>query len=353
MPARQRRLKFKGMIEKILKFLLVVVLVAAPVAAAGLYILREPRATAVIHPIHGPAVQAIYATGTVEPAVMLPVAPRISSRLMEMLVDEGSRVEKDTVLARLEDTDIKQELADAQARADLAQKDYDRKAALVESGAVSRQSFDEVNKELQSARATIDKIKASLSYMTLLAPDDGTVIRRDGEIGELITAGQPVFWLAGKNMRVTAEVDEEDIALVEPEQNVLIRADAFPGEIFQGTVQSITPKGDPVARSYRVRITLPDETKLMIGMTAESNIVIREDKDALLLPASAVKEKSVWVVENGIAKRQAVKTGAQNTDTVEILNGVVESDLVIKAPSSNIQEGGQIKTRVTDWKVRP
>lgn len=345
------------MTKKILKFLLVILFIAAVAAAAGLYILREPGAIAVVHPVRGPAVQAIYATGTVEPSVMLPVAPRISSRLMEMLVDEGSRVEKDTILAQLEDTDIRKELADAQARADLAQKEYDRKAALVESGAVSRQSFDEAKKELQSARAAVDKIRVSLSYMTLLAPDDGMVIRRDGEIGELITAGQPVFWLAGKDMRVAAEVDEEDIALVEPGQNVLIRADAFPGEIFEGTVQSITPKGDPVARSYRVRITLPDDTKLMTGMTAESNIIIREDKDALLLPASTVKEETVWIVKNGVAAKQTIKTGAQNTDTVEILDGVEENDLVIKEPSSDIQGGAPIKTRLIDWpqnkKARP
>lgn len=341
------------MTKKILKFLLVIFLVVAIAAAAGFYILREPGAIAVVHPVRGPAVQAVYATGTVEPSVMLPVAPRISSRLMEMLVDEGSRVQKDAVLARLEDTDIRKELADAQARAELAQKEYDRKAALVESGAVSRQSYDQAKTELQSSRAAVDKIKASLSYMTLLAPDDGMVIRRDGEIGELITAGQPVFWLAGSEMRVAAEVDEEDIALVEPGQKVLIRADAFPNEVFDGTVQSITPKGDPVARSYRVRIALPDNTKLMTGMTAESNIIIRENKDALLLPASAVKEESVWIVKNGTAEKQAVKTGAQNTETVEILDGVAENDLVIKEPSSDIQEGESIKTRVIDWKVWP
>jgi RND family efflux transporter MFP subunit len=341
------------MIKKILKFLLITLLVVGVATAAGLYILGEPGAIAVVHPVRGPAVQAVYATGTVEPSVMLPIAPRASSRLMELLADEGSRVEKDEVLARLEDTDIRKELADMQARADLAQKDYDRKAALVESGAVSRQSFDQAKTELQSSRAAVDKIKASLSYLTLLAPDDGMVIRRDGEIGELITGGQPVFWLAGEAMRVSAEVDEEDIALVEPGQKVLIRADAFPGEVFDGTVQSITPKGDPVARSYRVRITLSDDTKLMTGMTAESNIVIREDKDALLLPASTVKDKTVWIVKNNAFEKRSVKTGAQNKDMIEILDGVIEKDLVVKKPPPDIQEGEEIKIRMGEWKVRP
>ena len=341
------------MVKKLLKILSVLVLIVAAVAAAGFYMMREPKTVTVVRPAHGPAVQAVYATGTVEPVVMLPVAPRVSSRLMTLLVDEGSQVEKDMVMARMEDTDLREELADAKARADLAQKDYDRQAALVETGAVSRQSLDQAETERQSAQAAVDRIEASLSYMTLLAPGDGTVIRRDGEIGELITAGEPVFWLAGQKMRVSAEVDEEDIALVEPGQKVLISADAFPGEIFEGTVQSITPKGDPVARSYRVRISLPQDTKLMIGMTAESNIIIRETEDALLLPASAVDTGAVQVVnERGELERKAVTIGAQDTDMVEILDGVTEDDLVVKIPSPDMKQATNVKTRIGEWSVQ-
>jgi multidrug efflux pump subunit AcrA (membrane-fusion protein) len=80
---------------------------------------------------------------------------------------------------------------------------------------------------------------------------------------------------------------------------VLIRSDAYPGRIFDGKVQQITPKGDPVARSYRVRISLPAHTPLMIGMTTETNIVLRRSEDALLLPAGAVQQDKAWRVENG------------------------------------------------------
>ena len=341
------------MVKKHLKMTLFLFLVAVVAAAAGFYVLQEPKAVMVVRPAHGPAVQAVYATGTVAPVVMLPVAPRMSSRLMTLLVDEGSQVEKDMVMARMEDTDLREELADAKARADLAQKDYDRQAALVETGAVSRQSLDQAETERQSAQAAVDRIEASLSYMTLLAPGDGTVIRRDGEIGELITAGEPVFWLAGPKMRVSAEVDEEDIALVAPGQKVLISADAFPGEIFEGTVQSITPKGDPVARSYRVRISLPHDTKLMIGMTAESNIIIRETEDALLLPASAVDAGMVQVVnERGKIEHKAVTIGAQDTDMVEILDGVRDDDLVVRTPSPDMTQATDVKTRIGEWSVQ-
>src|SRR6185437_1967818 len=147
--------------------------------------------------------------------------------------------------------------------------------------------------------------------LKLVAPADGRIIRRDGEIGQLIAANQTVFWLSCAPVRVSAEVDEEDIARVKPGQPVLLRADAFPGRIFDGTVESITPKGDPIARSYRVRISLAAGTPLMIGMTAETNIILRRDEHALLLPAGTVTQDMVWVVDNDRLVRRKVTVGAR------------------------------------------
>ena len=331
---------------------LFLLLVICGAAAGGYYLYTQNKVTVtVIHLIQGPAVQAVYATGTVEPVVMFPVAPRSSSRLMELFHDEGSVVTKDTVLARLEDTDLKTALADAQARVNLAQNNFNRLKDLVEIGGVSRESFDQAQTELESAQANVETIKANLSYMTLLAPDNGTVIRRDGEIGELITSGQTVFWLAGEKMRIEAEVDEEDIALVKPGQKTLIHADAYPDEIFEGVVQSITPKGDPVARSYRVRIALEDKTKLMIGMTAESNIIIREEENALLVPASALDGRHVWVIERNKPLKKAVETGAEDNTTVEILKGLSPSDKIIQNPPPDLKNSADIQVINGNWEL--
>ena len=339
--------------SKISKLLLLVLALATVTLVASLYLLRKSGAIQVISPLRGPAVQAVYATGTVEPVMMLAVAPRASSTLMALLVDEGSRVTKGALLARLDDADIQEELTDAEAKAVFAQKEYNRQAALMKNNATSRHALDEANTAWQSAHATVEKIKTKLNYMSLRAPDDGTVIRRDGEIGELIDIGQPVFWLAGNDMRVAAEVDEEDIALVKPGQQTLIRADAFPGEVFKGEVESITPKGDPVARSYRVRISLPLESRLMTGMTAETNIIIRENQQALLAPATALREGMVWVVINQMPEKRAVTIGAKNTDMVEIISGLAETELIIKNPSADLEEGKPLKVHRVEWQLRP
>jgi len=166
----------------------------------------------------------------------------------------------------------------------------------------------------------------------------------NGEIGQIIAADKPLLWmLCCAPLRVSAEVDEEDIAQVRPGQEVLIRADAFPGKIFRGTVQSITPKGDPVARTYRVRIALPEDTPLMIGMTAETNIVLRNADNALLVPAGAVQQDVVWRVTDGKLEKQKVIVGAKDAREVEILSGLRDGDRIVASPTPGLTAGETVR----------
>jgi multidrug efflux system membrane fusion protein len=82
------------------------------------------------------------------------------------------------------------------------------------------------------------------------------------------------------------------------------------------------PKGDPISRSYRVRISLDADTPFMTGMTAEANIIIRKDENAILLPSSTVKSGKIWTLADGKIQVKKVKSGAQAKGTVEILEGI-------------------------------
>lgn len=318
----------------------------------GILVMEKTATITVIHPMRGPAIQAVYATGTVEASVMFPVAPRLSARLVALLSDEGQAVEKGQVLARLEDNDLQKTLTELRAKADLAQKEYDRRQPLATSGVVSRETLDKVKADLDMAVAAVERAQVNLDYMKLVAPEAGIVIRRDGEIGELIPANQPVFWLACcGNLRIEGEVDEEDISLVKAGQKAVISADAFPDMVFDGVVQAVTPKGDPVSRSYRVRIDLTADTKLMIGMTAETNIIIRETPDALLLPASAISDNSAGVIEDNKIIVKKVETGAQTPAVTEIRSGLAENDLVILDREEAGKARKSIKYNIQDWKA--
>lgn len=299
-----------------------------------------------VSPRTGMAVEAVYATGTVEATVMLPIAPRVTARLMELNADEGHDVKEGDVMARLEDSDLQKSLDELKARDVFLQKDYDRKAALAKSGYETRASLDKARADLDASRAAIARVEAETSYTRLLAPADGRVIRRDGEIGQMIPANQSVFWLSCcAPLRISAEVDEEDIARVTPGLKVLIRADAFPYREFEGEVLSITPKGDPVARSYRVRISLAADTPLQIGMTAENNIIIREKPDALLIPNSTLRDGHVFAVQDGKLRRTPVKTGLRGFEETEVTEGIGLNDNLVTAPAQELQDGMQVTAR--------
>jgi len=120
------------------------------------------------------------------------------------------------------------------------------------------------------AEAAVKRAQAQRDYNQLVAPADGIVLRRDGEPGQFVAAGQAVLTLACcAPLRVSAEVDEEDIPRVVVGQKVTLRTDALPGRLFDGEVADITPKGDPVSRSYRVRIRLADAPAVDAGPLRE------------------------------------------------------------------------------------
>jgi len=324
-----------------------VVAAGAAAAAFAAWWVLAPATVLTAHPVIGPAVDAVYATGTVEATVMMPVAPRMGARLVTLNVDEGVRVKRGQILAQLEDEDMANQIRQLQAQEEFARSDYRRDSMLLKGGAIARATYDRALSDWKAAHAATEQAKATAGFMKLVAPADGQVISRDGEIGQLIAANQPLFWISiNSPPRITAEVDEEDIARVHPGEDVLIDAPAFPGKVFHGAVESVTPKGDSIARSYRVRISLPKDSPLMIGMTAETNIVVHRNLHAFLVPAGAVAEGAVWLVVDGKLMRRAVVTGASGTKWTEIISGLSMRDVVVTAPNDSLKVGQTVRTRL-------
>lgn len=319
-------------------------LILACAAAVGLYWFWLPPTIQVLLPRRGPAVQAVYATGTVEPSIMVPIAARSAARLVELRADEGSVVTKGQLLARLENDDLRRAVDVAEAEERYTKAQLDRATQLIEREVTARSVYDRAKADWEKAKATRERAAVEAGYLNLVAPADGTVIRRDGEIGQMIGANQNIFWISCcAPLRISAEVDEEDIAQVRPEQRVLIRSDAFPGQVFEGRVQTVTPKGDPVARTYRVRVSLPGDTPLMIGMTAETNIVLRQSERALLIPASAVRQETLWRIRDGALSQAHVTLGAKSAAEVEVISGMSDGDMIVAAPVAGLKVGQKVR----------
>ncbi len=293
----------------------------------GAILFRKSPETATV--FRGEAIRAVYATGTVEPTIMVYLSPKITAKLVELLADEGSRVKKGDLLARLDDSQEKANLLEQEAKEILAAQEYRRIKALRDKNAVSLDVYDKAHSQFLSAQALLKATKARFEYTQIVAPSDGLIIRRDGEVGDLLTPQDKLFWMASdETPRVTVEVDEEDISEIKIGQDVLLRSDAFASQIFKGSVNTITPKGDPIARSFRVRVNLPNQTPLKFGMTIEANIITEKKLNTLLIPTSFLLENDNVRLENNKLKKVAV--GIRGTEYSEILDGLSENDLIIK-----------------------
>lgn len=333
----------QGRLYRLGKGLLLVLLVV--VALFLLWQKFGPMPVRVAHPTVGPAVQAVYATGSVEVSVTVRIAPQVAGRLVELLADEGDVVKPGQVLARLDASDLQASLREGRAKQGLAEARLQRLRTLFKSGFATLDQLDEAQANLASARAGVQRLEEQIKFMALRASVGGKIIRRDGEVGDFIPLNQPVFYLAQSDMplRVAADVDEEDIAGVRVGQHALITADAFPGRVFEGRVTEITPKGDPLARNYRVRIGLPASTPLLIGMTTEANIILARHDNALLVPAASLSGNRVWLARDGRAVLQPVKLGIKGLERTEVLQGLGAGDEIILQPSAGLTDGRWVR----------
>lgn len=326
---------------------LIPILLAVAVLGGGgvlLYDRNSARPVSVVTPQTGQAVEAVYATGTVEPVNWAKIAAVTTGRIAEVLAREGDTVREGQALARLDDREARAKVAELEARAAYWREEMNRATTLAQRGIRAPESAQKAKSEYDQAVAAINAARQRRADLLVTAPMDGVVLRRDGEPGEVVKPENTIFWVGEvRPLRITADVDEEDIARVVPGQKVLIKADAFPDRLLDGRVDRVTPKGDPVNKTFRVRVALPDDTPLLVGMTAEINIITAEKAQARLIPASAVTQGAVLVVVDGRAERRAVGLGIKGRDRVEVLTGLADDDRVIASPPAGLKPGDRVK----------
>jgi len=329
---------------KISRVLLVLVLLLA--AAGAYWRVSRPPEVATAAPMRGDAAEIVYATGVVEPRTWAKVTPLLRERIVALCNCEGEPVEKDAVLARLDDRQAQASLSELRARQRFARADYERVSALLERRVASEQSLDRARSELSQIEALIAGQETKLETYILRAPMSGVVLRQDGEVGEVAEPGTVLFWVGEPlPLLVEADVNEEDIPRVAVGQRAVLKADAFPDRILEAKVDSITPKGDPVAKTYRVRLALPEDTPLLIGMTVEVNVIVQVSSGALLVPTNALRGGSLFIVENGVARRRDVTVGIRGASNTQILSGLGEAGRVIVPFPEDLADGAKVKER--------
>jgi len=325
------------------KLVLIVAALGLAVAGIGWWLLRPP-ATSVAPVTRGAAAEIVYATGAVEPETWSRTTPLVRGRIVQRCRCEGKAVKAGDILARLDDREAQATLNDLRASEDFQHREFDRQVQLLERGATTSQAYQRTESDLARIQAQIAAQTQRLDYFKLVAPMDGTVLKEDGEVGDMVDPGTILYRIGHeKPLWVVADVNEEDIARVQVGQKALLRANAFADQALTGHVKQITPAGDPVAKTFRVRIGLPDDTPLRVGMSVEANIISREKPDVVLVPANAVVNNGVLVVENDRAHRRKVTIGLHGAGYVEAIEGVQEGDMVVSPATSSIKDGARVR----------
>ncbi|MGJ5207053.1 efflux RND transporter periplasmic adaptor subunit [Bradyrhizobium sp. HKCCYLR20261] len=322
--------------------LLLVVLLGAGAGITAWWLRGPAVMTARI--ARGTAAEIVYATGAVEPETWSRTTPLVRGRIVERCRCEGKPVKAGDLLARLDDKEAQATLNDLRAQEDFQRHEFERQTQLLARGAATSQAYQRSESDLARVRAQIAAQTQRLDYYKLVAPMDGVVLKEDGEVGDMVDPGTILYRVGlERPLWVVADVNEEDIPRVKVGQKALLRTDAFGNQALPGTVKQITPAGDPIAKTFRVRIGLPDDTPLRVGMSVEANIVSREKADAVLAPANAVVNNTLLVIEGGRVHRRKVRLGIRGSAAVEVLDGAQEGELVASPATADIRDGERVR----------
>ena len=322
-------------------------------------------------------VTAITANGYVVARTKASVAAKVAGRLAYLGVSEGSKVKKGQIMARIEGADIAAALESArasegQARAELAQAQSDlvRATALESRGVISTVELEnartKANALAAAARAATANARlaaAQLENTNVRAPFDGTVLRKDAEVGEIVapsSAGGALSRTAIVTMadlgtlEVEVDVNEAYIARVTGGQPARITLDAYPDTSFAGTVRQVVPTADRQKATVLVKVAIDDkDPRILPEMGARVDFVpegqtvaeAAAPRKVYMPKAALVGSDRVWIVADGKAKSQSVTTGVQDGARVEVKVGLAGDEVVIVSPPEGLKDGAPVRIR--------
>jgi len=292
-----------------------------------------------------PVSEAIYGTGTVEPARWAKVVPLQRRRLVDLCTCEGQTVKAGQVLGRQDDAEERNTLNELQLSSRQAQRDLERAEKDRTKSDAAQKEYEQRWTQAEEYKSRIAAQQVRIDQLVLRAPLDGMVLRRDGEVGEIAGPTDVLFWVGPPlPMQVVAEVNEEEINRIAVGQKAFLRSEAFPGRALRASVSQITPKGDPTRKTFRVYLLLPNDTPLRIGMSVEANIIFREKPAAIVVPAEAVADNGVQIVNNSRTEQVPVRVGIRGSRNVEIIGEVSRGMAVLSPARPDLADGTLVRS---------
>jgi len=293
---------------------------------------------------------AVYTgTASLETDADALVVAKVAGEVVEILAEEGDRVEEGQVLARLDGDRLRLEMDRAHANLRKLEQEYNRSIELFERGLVSSGAFEGQKYELEALRAIYRLAQLEYSYTQIRAPISGVVARRHIRLGNTISVNEPAFQVTELDPLIAyIHIPEREFRRLEPGQSAELTLDAIPGQRFEARVQRISPVVDPVTGTFKVTMEVPDQGgRLKPGMFGRFNIVWDTRRNALLVPRVAIVDDdvsdSVFVIEDGKAVRRTVRTGYTRGAQVEILDGLSGDEEIVVIGQAGLRDGANVE----------
>jgi RND family efflux transporter MFP subunit len=319
----------------------------------------------------------ITANGYVVARTKASVSAKVPGQLEYLGVHEGSHVGRGEVIARTQSNQeqaalaaAKAEVAQADAQVLQAKRDLDRAEALAKQQVLStadldnaRTRYNVAEAQLKSARAQVQLADVNLENTRVRAPFEGTVLRKDAEVGEIVAPASAgggltrtaIVTMADlRTLEVEVDVNEAYISQVGGAQPARITLDAYPDTSFSGMVRQVVPTADRQKATVLVKVSILDRDPRILPEMGAKVVFTRAEAPAgtapplrVLVPSAAVVDASgaakVWIVEDGRAHRRAVEVGPERGGQIEVRRGLAGGETVVLKPPAQLQEGAQVK----------
>lgn len=303
-------------------------------------------------------------SGSVRARTEMNLGFRINGKITERLVDIGDRVKPGDVLARIDPTDYELSVRSAQASLDAADRQVEtveltRKRAeqLYAKNFAPKSQLEQATLAYNQALATRDSARSQLAqaqnqvrYTDLKADKNGIVTAVAADVGQVVGSGTPVVTVAiDGEKEVLIAVPETDIAEFKPGKTVKAGFWSDEALTLDGKVREVAGSADPQSRTFAVRVSLPNDPRVLLGMTASIEAAADNRQQLVSIPLAALAQKDsqsiVWTVDRngGTVHAHPVKVAAFTPDGVSVADGLKPGDVVVAAGTQFMTENLKVK----------
>jgi RND family efflux transporter MFP subunit len=300
---------------------------------------------------NGRIARSVTVSGNIEPIRTVSVIAQLAGALNAVNVEEGTFVREGAVLATMDDREIAAQLTSAEAAWEVARAAFERAERLRDRQVITLAEYERDRAALAAAEAQREQLRTRLGYATVTAPITGVITEKLVEAGHAVGNQTRLFTIADvSTLVVRVRVSELDVVQIRQGDHVDVALDAFPGQLLAGRVRRIFPVADPTNRLVPVEVALEgtDARTARPGFLARIAFALGTKENVRLVPASAIVNDgggnmAVYVVENDIATRRAVRTGVTSEGRVEIVDGVETGEIVVVTGTNNLRDGVAVR----------